>query len=85
VKQSMTMPSGLIEVDLFSGDVNSDSHPDAIRLRKILEEVAAEYHCQLIHYEIREGTVAFSFDSDGAMADILKILQGPPDAPASEE
>jgi len=81
----MTMPSGVIEVDLFSEKVNSNTHPDAARFRKALESVADEYHCRLTSFEVKEGTVSFSFDSDTLMADILKILQAPPDPPDSGE
>ena len=75
------MSSGVIEVDLFSEKVNGNAHPDAVRFRKTLESVAAEYGCRLTFFEVTEGTVSFSFDSDALMADILKILQVPSDPP----
>jgi hypothetical protein len=79
----MTMPPGVIEVDLFSKKVNSTTHPDAVRFRKTLESVAKEYRCRLTSFTVKEGIVSFSFGSDGLMADILKILQAPPDPPDS--
>jgi hypothetical protein len=65
----------LIEVDLFSPEVDSLEHPEVVSLRSLLEDVAMEYHCRLIFFEIENGTVSFSFDSDKLMAEILKILQ----------
>jgi len=66
---------GVIEVDLFSEDVNSPDHPQAANFRALLEDVASEYKCNLLFFEVNHGTVAFSFDSDELMAEILKILQ----------
>jgi hypothetical protein len=65
----------LIEVDMFPEEVNSLEHPDVVHFRGVLEDVALEYHCRLIYFDIQNGTVIFSFDSDKLMADILKILQ----------
>ena len=67
--------SGLIEVNLFPPEVDSLEHPQVIGLRALLEDVAIEYHCRLLFFEIEHGTVSFSFDSDILMAEILKILQ----------
>ena len=69
------MDPGIIEVDMFSREVNSEDHPEVITFKEILLEVAEEYDCELLHFEINQGTVSFSFDSDELMADILKILQ----------
>ncbi len=66
---------GVIEVDLFSEDVNSLDHPKVVRFRKVLEEVAEQYRCVLLSFEINRGTVAFSFDDDGLTAEILKLLR----------
>jgi len=66
---------GVIEVDLFSEDVNSLDHPKVVRFRKVLEEVAEQYRCVLLSFEIDRGTVAFSFDDDGLTAEILKLLR----------
>jgi len=71
----MDKVSGLIEVDLFPTEVDSLEHPEVISLRSLLEDVAMEYHCRLLFFEIENGTVSFSFDSDKLMAEILKILQ----------
>jgi len=67
--------SGYIEVDLFPEDVNSKEHPDAVRFRELLEELAEEYRCRLLSFDVRGGTVVFSFDSDELTAEILRILQ----------
>ena len=66
---------GTIEVDMFSEEVDSPDHPDAIILRTLLEQVADDYNCELLSFEVDQGTVSFSFDSDELTADILKILQ----------
>lgn len=66
---------GLVEVDLFPEEVDSLDHPDVTRFKRLLEEVAQEYHCRLLNLDIDAGTVIFSFDSHELMADILKILQ----------
>jgi len=66
---------GVIEVDLFSEDIDSTDHPEVIEFRELLEEVAEEYHCTLRTFDIVRGTVSFSFDSDELMSDVLKILR----------
>ena len=66
---------GVIEVDLFSEQVNGTDHPEAVKFKELLEDVAQEYQCNLLLFEVEKGTVAFSFDSDELMAEILKILQ----------
>ena len=67
--------AGVIEVDLFSEDVDTPEHPEAVNFRGLLETVADEYECNLLTFEVEMGTVAFSFDSDELTAEILKILQ----------
>ena len=71
----MTQSDGCIEVDMFSKDVDSDVHPIALSFREVLEEVAEEHSCELTYFEVRQGTVSFSFDNDRLMARILQILQ----------
>jgi hypothetical protein len=66
---------GVIEVDLFSEDVDSLDHPEVVEFKRLLGEVAEEYHCKLLVFEIDHGTVSFSFDNEGLMAEVLKILQ----------
>ena len=69
------MPMGVIEVDMFSKDVDTLTHPDVIAFKELLEEVADEYGCLLISFDIDHGTVSFSFDSDELTAEILKVLR----------
>ena len=71
----MAESSGCIEVDLFSEDVNDPNHPEAVRFREMLEEAAEEYECELISFQVHEGTVTFSFDNDELTARIVKVLQ----------
>ncbi len=66
---------GIIEVDLFSDDVDSLEHPEVVRFKELLEEVADDYQCHLLSFDIDHGTVSFSFDNEMLTADILKILQ----------
>ena len=66
---------GIIEVDLFSEDIDSPDHPEAAKFKLLLEQVADDHGCDLLSYEVDHGTVSFSFDSDELMAEILKILQ----------
>ena len=66
---------GIIEVDLFSEDVDSLDHPAVVKFRGLLEEVADEYQCYLISFEIERGTVQFSFGSDALNAKIIRLLQ----------
>ena len=66
---------GIIEVDLFSKDVNSADHPQAIHFRGLLEEEAEDYRSRLVSFEVEKGTVTFSFDDDALTAEILRILQ----------
>jgi len=65
---------GVIEVDLFSRDVNSLDHPEVIKFKALLKSVANEFNCNLLHFEIDHGTVLFSFDDDLLTAEIIKIL-----------
>jgi len=65
---------GIIEVDLFSEHVKSADHPEAARFKRLLEEVAKEYQCRLLSFEVEHGTVSFSFDDDVLTAEILNIL-----------
>jgi hypothetical protein len=46
-----------------------------MKLRRLLEDVAEEYDCRLLTFEVHRGTVSFSFDNDGLTAEILKVLQ----------
>ena len=68
---------GVIEVDLFSEEVNSLDHPEVVQFRILLEEVAEEYDCHLLSFEIDHGTVSFSFDDVELEAEILKTLTLP--------
>jgi hypothetical protein len=77
----MTQTGGCIEVDMFSEDIDGDGHPVALSFREVLEEVAEEYGCALTHFEVHRGTVSFSFDDDGLMARILRILHTSEGAP----
>ena len=66
---------GIIEVDLFSEDVDSLDHPEVVKFKRLLEEVADEYHCYLVSFEIERGTVLFSFGNDALDAKIVQLLQ----------
>jgi hypothetical protein len=66
---------GIIEVDMFSEDVDSPKHAVAESFKELLEEVAGQYNCHLSHFDVQHGTVSFSFDDDQLTAKILKILQ----------
>ena len=67
---------GVIEIDLFPEDVNTELHPEVRRFRRLLEEVGREYHCRLTFFEVENGTISFSFDNDELMTKIIRILQG---------
>jgi hypothetical protein len=68
-------PAGFIEVEMFSEEVNSLDHPEVQGFKRLLLEVAEEYDCFLVTFEINHGTVTFSFDSDELTAEILTILK----------
>lgn len=67
--------AGVIEVDLFDKDVKGADHPEVLKFRKLLQDVAKEYNTRLIAFEVSQGTVSFSFDSDELTAEILEVLQ----------
>ena len=67
--------TGFIEVDMFPPDIDSEDHPDVRRFRELLEDVADEYNCSLVAFEVKAGTAIFSFDSDELMAEIVNILR----------
>ncbi|HOP47571.1 MAG TPA: hypothetical protein PK874_07910 [Desulfobacteraceae bacterium] len=71
----MSNSYGIIEVDMFPEDVNSLDHPYVVQFKEILEEVAEEYNCNLVNFDIEHGIVMFSFDSEELTAQILNILQ----------
>jgi len=66
---------GIIEVNMFSRDVNDPRHPVAESFQELLNEVAEQYGCNLLSFSVNRGVVSFSFDNDELMADIIKILQ----------
>ena len=66
---------GIIEVDMFSRDVNDPQHPVAESFQELLVEVAEQYGCSLLSFSVNRGVVSFSFDNDELMANIIKILQ----------
>lgn len=66
---------GMIEVDLFTDEVDSEEHPEAIKVKTLLEAVAVEFGSELLTFEVNQGTVAFSFDSDELIAEVLKLLR----------
>jgi len=66
---------GVIEVDLFPKDVDSLPAPAVATFKKLLQDVAEEFHCKLLSFEVKGGTVSFSFDDDELTAEILKMLQ----------
>ena len=66
---------GIIEVEMFSADVDSTEHPVAESFKELLEEIAEQYRCRLVYFDVQGGMVSFSFDNDELTAEILKILQ----------
>jgi hypothetical protein len=70
--------SGIIEVDLFSEEVDSEDHPEAAQFKEMLEEAAGDYGCELLTFEVKKGTVSFSFDDDILTAKILTMLRQRP-------
>jgi hypothetical protein len=72
------IPSGIIEVDLFSAEVDSEDHPEASQFKEMLEEAASDYGCELVTFEVKKGTVSFSFDDDILTAKILTMLRERP-------
>jgi hypothetical protein len=66
---------GVIEVDLFDKHVNREDHPDVLKFRKLLQEVARDFKAGLVAFEVHEGTVSFAFDNDELTAEILKVLE----------
>jgi hypothetical protein len=69
------MRDGIIEVDLFSRDVDRADHPEARKFKRLLKVVAKEYGCKLTSFDVEHGTVSFSFDSDVLVAEILRVLE----------
>ena len=43
---------GVIEVDMFSNDVDSAEHPMAESFKDLLEEVAEQYDCHLVSFHV---------------------------------
>jgi len=70
----MEVSPGSFEVALFAEDVDSPDHPYAEQFRDMLETVAEQYKCRLLAFDVKKGTVSFSFDSDELTAEILNML-----------
>ncbi len=68
-------PSGYIEIDLFPEDVDRPDHPEVVKFKRLLLELAEEYNCFLVSFGVNCGTVTFAFNSDELTAKILTILQ----------
>jgi hypothetical protein len=66
---------GMFEVDLFPEEVNSTDHPQVREFKKMLEDVAQDFQCKLLSFEVDHGTVSFLFDSDELNAEILRVLE----------
>ena len=71
----MVESRGIIEVDLFSEEIDEPDHPEVLRFRALLQDVADEYGCRLVSFDIHKGTVSFSFDNDALTGKVLKLLQ----------
>ena len=69
-----TISRGIIEVDLFSEEVDSEDNPEAAQFKEMLEEAAGNHGCELMSFEVRKGTVSFSFNDDVLTAKILNML-----------
>jgi len=41
----------------------------------MLEDVAQDFQCKLLSFEVDHGTVSFLFDSDELNAEILRVLE----------
>lgn len=66
---------GIIKVDLFSEDVDSLDHPELLKFRRLMEEVADECQGNIVSFDIDHGTVSFSFDNDEFTKEVSKTLQ----------
>lgn len=75
MSDNRTIPTGLIEVDLFPEEIDDPDHPQALRFRQILEEVADDYGCSLVSFEVSRGTVSFAFDDDVLTAEIIREME----------
>lgn len=71
----MKVSSGNFEVDLFSAEVDGEDHPYASQFKDMLESVAEQHGCRLMSFEVKKGTVMFSFDSDQLNDKILELLK----------
>jgi hypothetical protein len=65
----------VIEIDLFPEDIDSLDHPYVEQFRELLEEAADAHNCRLLSFDIDQGTVSFSFDSDEMTAEIIMMLK----------
>jgi hypothetical protein len=71
----MKESSGFFEVEMFPSEVDDPDHPYAAQFKDMLENVAEEYRCTLLSFEVHKGTVTFSFDSDELNAEIIDIFK----------
>ena len=75
MKEADCIKMGIIEIDMFSSNVNNPQHPVAESFKDLLSEVAEQYECTLLTFDVHRGVVSFSFDNDELMANIIKILR----------
>ena len=66
---------GIIEIEMFSEEVDSPDHPVADSFKELLEEVAEEYGCHLTYFDVDQGKISFSFDDEELTAEIIKVLR----------
>jgi hypothetical protein len=68
--------AGVIEVDLFDKDVNREDHPEVLKFKKVLLEVAAGLSTRSFSaLRCAKERSRSAFDSDELTAEILNVLQ----------
>lgn len=64
-----------VTIELFDETVRNTEHPEAVRFRLVLREIAVEYGTQVDRFEVENGVVTFRVGSKEMCAAILRQFQ----------
>lgn len=64
-----------VTIEIFDETVRNTDHPEAVRLRLVLQDIAIEYGTQVDRFEVKNGVVTFRVGSKEMCAAIVRQLQ----------
>ncbi len=64
-----------VTIEFFHETVRNTDHPEAVRLRRVLQEMAFKYGTQVGRFEVENGVVTFRVGSKEMCAAVLRQLR----------